>query len=138
MKTDFTIVGKVRNAETIEKLVAGIREKGHSCYCFLEKTDVAPIEGKTWSKYMEHLESHPDFWNDPEHRQHFEDDLAGMKNADAVIVVFPIGNASHIESGIAYGLGKRIIMIGEAEKNETLYLIFEERYPTVEAFLETL
>ena len=36
------------------------------------------------------------------------------------------GKAAHIESGIAYGLGKKCYAIGEYETTDTLYNIFEE------------
>ena len=34
--------------------------------------------------------------------------------------------AAHIESGIAYGLGKKCYAIGEYEATDSLYNIFEE------------
>ena len=40
--------------------------------------------------------------------------------------MLPAGNAAHIESGIAYGLGKKCYAIGAYESTDTLYNIFEE------------
>ena len=138
MKTDFTVIGKVKNSENINRLVAGIREKGHSCYNFLDKDTVPEAAHLSRQEQMEILESHPDFWNDPVHKHHFEVDLEGLKNADTVVFLMPGGNASHIEAGIAFGLGKKLILIGEVEKPETLYLMFAERYKDIESFLETI
>ena len=32
----------------------------------------------------------------------------------------------------------RMVLIGEVSKPETLYLMFNERYPDIESFLETI
>ena len=55
----------------------------------------------------------------------FEKDLEGEKNSKNLLLVLPAGNAAHIESGIAYGLGKKCYVIGEYEATDTLYNIFE-------------
>ena len=39
---------------------------------------------------------------------------------------FIAGKAAHIESGIAYGLGKQCYAIGEYDATDTLYNIFEK------------
>ena len=56
----------------------------------------------------------------------FHDDLEGEKNSKNLLLVLPAGKAAHIESGIAYGLGKKCYAIGEYEATDTLYNIFEE------------
>ena len=61
-----------------------------------------------------------------------------LKNAEKVILLLPAGNSVHIEAGVAYGLGKPLILIGEPEKPETLYLIFKESYKTIDEFLKTI
>jgi hypothetical protein len=78
------------------------------------------------------------FYNDPHFQYLFEKDLKGLKNANTVIMLLPAGNSVHIEAGIAYGLGKSLILIGEAETPESLYLIFTERYKSIEEFLFSL
>ena len=50
----------------------------------------------------------------------------------------PTGKSCHIEAGVAYGLGKRCILIGEQKEAESLYLIFSESYDTVNEFLKTI
>ena len=137
-KTDYTVIGKVRNFENISKLVEGIENKGFSCYKFLAKPATPDTPDLPWEEQMKILESHTDFWNDPVHRDHFETDMAGLKNADKVVMLLPAGMATHMEAGVAYGLNKKLILIGEVEKPETLYLIFDEHYPDIESFLETI
>ena len=55
-------------------------------------------------------------------------------------LVLPAGKAAHIESGIAYGLGKKCYAIGEYETTDTLYNIFEsifENENELEDFLKS-
>lgn len=87
---------------------------------------------------MEALEGHTDFLKDPVHRFHYERDLVGLKNARTVILLLPAGTSTHIEAGIAFGLGKKLILIGKPEKPETLYFIFDEYFETIDEFLESL
>ena len=53
-----------------------------------------------------------------------------LQNSRNLLLVLPAGKAAHIESGIAYGLGKKCYAIGEYEATDTLYNIFEEIFST--------
>lgn len=132
------VIGRVRNSDNIERLIHGITEKGYTCYNFLDKPAAPSAPHLSWEEQMNILESHEDFWNDPVHRDIFEMDMAGLKYAETIVMLLPAGLAAHMEAGAAYGLGKRLVLIGEPEKAETLYLMFSERYPDIEAFLSTL
>ncbi len=132
------VIGRVRNYENVLRLVRGIEESGFTCYNFLSKPATPDCPDLPWEEQMKLLESHPDFWNDPVHQEHFKTDMDGLKNADTIVMLLPAGKAAHMEAGAAYGLGKKMILIGEVENPETLYLMFEKRYPTIESFLETL
>lgn len=138
MKTDYTVLSRVRNSENVPRLIKGIEDKGYSCYNFLHKPAAPEKAHLSWEEQIEYLESHPDFWNDPNHRKHFETDLEGLKNAETAITLLPAGKAAHMESGVAFGLGKKLILIGEVENPETLYLMFDERYPDIESFLDSI
>ena len=136
--TDYMIIGQYRNIENVRGLIAALRAKGKSCYDFTAKPADPKNPEASAMKQMENLESHPDFLNDPVHRAHFETDLAGLQNANSIILLLPAGTSSHIEAGIAFGLGKKLVLIGKPEKPETLYYIFDEYYDTPEQFLETV
>ncbi len=138
MKTDFMVIGRVRNSENVNRLVKGIEDKGFTCYNFLSRDTVPEYAHLSRQEQMEILESHPDFWNDPLHKHHYDTDMDGLKNADTVVMLLPAGLAAHMEAGVAYGLGKKLILIGEPEKAETLYLMLNERYATIEDFLESI
>ena len=56
----------------------------------------------------------------------FNQDLEGERSSKNLLLVLPAGKAAHIESGIAYGLGKKCYAIGEYEATDTLYNIFEK------------
>lgn len=136
--TDYTIISKYRNKEACERLVRELEVRGKSCYNFCAKPANLDCPEASADEQMNALERTEDFFNDPYIRKIFELDLTGLKQAETVIMLLPAGTSVHMEAGIAYGLGKRLVLLGEPEKPETLYLIFKERYPTIEAFLEHL
>ena len=133
--TDYTVIGKFRNKENVQKLIEAIRAKGKTCYDFSAKPADPSNPNNSAEDQMAALESHSDFLNDPVHKEHFEKDLDGLKDAETVILLLPAGTSAHIEAGIAFGLGKKVILIGTPEKPETLYYIFNEYYKSPEEFL---
>ena len=136
--TDYTIISKYRNKNQCDLLVKKLQNLGRTCYNFCEfpadpnNPDADPDE------QMNAFEKVSDFYNDEHFQYVFKKDLDGLKNANTVIMLLPAGNSVHMEAGIAYGLGKRLILIGEPEKPESLYLIFKERYKTIEEFLQNI
>jgi hypothetical protein len=138
MQTDYMVIGRTRNAENIQLLVDGIESKGYSCYNFLDIPATPDTPDLPWEEQMNILESELDFWNSPYYRETFERDMAGLRNADTIIMLLPCGLAAHMEAGVAFGLNKKLILIGEVEKPETLYLMFSERYPDIESFLKSI
>jgi hypothetical protein len=135
--TDYTIIGKYRNAQNVRELITAIRSKGKTCYDFTDKPAYPENPDAPFEEQMTSLEGHPDFLNDPVHRYHYERDLNGLRNANKVILLLPAGTSAHIEAGIAFGLKKKLILIGIPEKPETLYFIFDEYYDTADDFLQS-
>lgn len=128
MKTDFIVVGRTRNIPKVLEVCAALDSIGKSYYCFAKNEESHKNAGFN-------LHDHPDkladdyencSLNSDAIRTIFEDDLNGLKTADKLIMVLPAGKSSHIEAGIAYGLGKKCYAIGEYEKTDSLYLIFEK------------
>lgn len=136
--TDYTLLTKFRNKEEGEYLIKKLEEKGYSCYNFFTKPADPDDPGADPEEQMKKFESVKDFYNNDYYREIFEADLEGLKNADKVIILLPAGNSVHIEIGIAYGLNKPLILIGQPEKPKSLYLIFEERYNAIEDFLKSI
>lgn len=71
--------------------------------------------------------------DDPLIRKIFETDITAERQADNFLLVLPAGIAGHIEAGVAYGMGKKCYAIGELEKTETLYCIFDKIFPDIES-----
>ncbi len=136
--TNYTLISKFRNKQQCQLLVSRLLQKGKTCYDFCNKPVGTPNTAVGAEAYMQALESAKDFYVDPYFQQAFQDDLNGLKNAETAILLLPAGTSAHIEAGIAYGLGKHLILIGEPEKPETHYLIFDERYRDIEEFLATV
>ena len=62
MKTDYMVIGRVRNSENITRLVEGIEAKGFSCYNFLHKPAAPEVAHLSWEEQMNFLESHEGEW----------------------------------------------------------------------------
>ena len=136
--TDYSVISRYRNKIQCELLVEALRARGKSCYNFCEVPADPNNPDASPDDQMRAVESDNQFYDDPHLQRVFKRDLDGLKNAEQIILLLPAGTSAHIEAGIAYGLGKPLILIGEPEKAESLYLIFQERYPSVEAFLATI
>ena len=69
----------------------------------------------------------------------FKQDLDNEKACKNLLLVLPAGKSGHIESGIAYGMGKKCYAIGEFDATDSLYNIFEtifENEHQLEEFLK--
>lgn len=141
MKYDYFVAGRYRNKENVLNLVKRIREKGKTVYCFIESAASQKHVGQIDSdgeSAMKQFEKTPDWWNSDKVCEVFETDLKAQKDSANFILLLPAGKSVHIEAGIAYGLGKKCILLGKQEVAESLYLIFEEHYDTVDEFISTL
>jgi len=136
--TDYTIISKFRNKYNCDLLAKRLEEKGKSCFNFCDKPADPDNPDAHPEEQMKRFEEVQDFFNNEYFQKIFKEDLDGLKNANTVIMLLPAGNAVHIEAGIAYGLGKHLVLIGEPEKPESLYLIFQERYKDIDEFLNTI
>lgn len=134
---DFFVSGRWRNKDAVIELARKIRELGYSAYCFLDANHNIPHSDVDPHEHIAHFES-LSWRNDPYVREVFEEDMNGQKNSSAFVMLLPAGKSCHIEAGTAYGMGKKCILIGEQKEAESLYLIFDEVYPTVDAFMQSL
>ena len=125
-KYEFFITRRARNKENILKICEIFDKYNISYYCFLKNEkdwgygndDQIPEEKQ---KEFESLGLKSDIVLNL-----FHNDLEGEKSSKNLLLVLPAGKAAHIESGIAYGLGKKCYAIGEYEATDTLYNIFED------------
>ncbi len=134
---DYFVAGRWRNRENVLDLVKRIRDKGYKVYCFLDHEYTKPKENETVHEVVDNFEKRS--WRDDKSvRDIFERDLTAEKRADNFVMLLPVGKSCHIEAGIAYGLGKKCILIGEQKEAESLYLIFSEVYNDVDKFIKNI
>lgn len=123
---EFFIAGRARNKENILKICDLFDKYSISYYCFLKNEDDWGYGNKNQTleekqKEFESLNLKSDIV-----LKLFHNDIEGEKSSKNLLLVLPAGKAAHIESGIAYGQGKKCYAIGEYEKTDTLYNIFHE------------
>jgi hypothetical protein len=68
----------------------------------------------------------------------FNAEIGHLKDCDALILLEPAGHSSLAEAGIAYGMGKKVVLVGLVDHPEVVYRICGSRYPSAEAFLKDL
>lgn len=123
---EFFIAGRARNRENILKICNIFDKYNISYYCFIKNenkwgfgNENQTIEEKQREFELLNLKSDAVL-------NLFKTDLEGEKSLKNLLLVLPAGKAAHIESGIAYGLGKECYAIGEYEATDSLYNIFEK------------
>lgn len=133
-KVDFIVAGRTRNIPKILEVCEALDAIGKTYYCFAKNE-------ASHKKAGYNLHSHPNelaqayensALDSDSIRTIFEDDLEGLKSAENFLLVLPAGNSSHIEAGIAYGLGEHCFAIGEYEKTDSLYLIFDKIFSDID------
>ena len=137
-KYKFYIAGRTRNREIILKICNIFENFNISHSCFLKneeshKEAELDLSDKNLADTFESLKL-----EDSRVRTIFEHDLNGLKNSDNFLLVLPAGKSSHIEAGIAYGLGKKCYAIGEYDVTDSLYLIFDEIFKDEDELKEFL
>lgn len=141
MHYQYFLASRYRNKEAVLDLARKMKVRGKTYYCFVESEaslkNVGALDADAEAA-MQQFESIPNWTHDRRVCEVFEMDMAALKGSETILVLLPAGKSVHIEAGVAYGLGKRLILIGEQKEAESLYLIFDEFYPTVEAFLASL
>lgn len=143
MPYQYCIVSRWRNRPQVEELAEKVRSKNKTVYSFIEgdgthyelKHDEQAHEPE---EFMKKYESIPDWKNDPRVREIFDVDMKALKDSENVILLLPAGKSAHIEAGVAFGLGKNCIVIGEQKETESLYLIFNEFYNSIDDFIKSL
>lgn len=141
MQYDYFVASRYRNKPEVLRLVHGLQSKGKTVYSFIESDaslkHVGSIEDDP-EEQMKKYEARENWKEDSAIKEIFESDMDGLKNSKNFIMLLPAGKSVHIEAGAAYGFGKKMILIGEQKETESLYLIFDEHYSTIDAFLASL
>lgn len=130
---DYFISSRWRNKENVMTLTHALREQGHSVYCFFENHPDDNLQPEAYMAQFETLAI-----DDQKVKHIFTTDLNGLKSSTHLILLLPAGNSAHIEAGIAFGLGKKCILIGHADKTDSLYHIFSQHYLSIDEFMRSL
>lgn len=135
MHYDYIIAGRWRNKDNIKPVLDMVRASGKTAYCFIEndyKGEAVEFSADgDPDAFMKQSEELPQ--DHPLIRKIFEVDMEAERAADTFLLVLPAGIAGHIEAGAAYGMGKKCYAIGQTEKTETLYCVFDKIFPDMEA-----
>lgn len=141
MNYEYFIASRYRNKETVLELTQKLRAKGKAVYCFVESPasvkSVGKIEDNAEAAISD-FEAIPQWQQDPRVREVFETDMAALRNSANLILLLPAGKSAHMEAGVAYGLGKHLVVIGEQKATESLYLVFDEFYDDIDDFIASL
>lgn len=130
MKYQYFIASSTKNKKKIVEFTKKLRRKGKTVYSFIESN---PLE-----KLISEEIDVKDWRNNEMIKFIFEKDIKLLKESETLILLLPAGKSAHIEAGVAYGLGMKCILIGEPVETDSLYLIFEENYPTIDDFISRL
>lgn len=137
---DFFIAGRWRNYPTVKAVLEAVRRHNKTGYCFIENlyedSKIEFRQNDSIEVIMQKLEALPA--DDELVKQIFDNDMRGEKTSDNFVLVLPAGISGHIEAGVAYGLGKKCYAIGQPDKTETLYQIFDKVFPSVNEFEDWL
>lgn len=123
--------------KAVQLLTENLMTLGHEVFSFVDdpRNFVPKNELSAKPTYLKSAEG---WQKNKELRKLHERNLQGIQNAEAVILLLPSGESSHIEAGIGFALGKKMILIGPVPNAEPHYLIFDEWYPTIDDFIAGL
>jgi len=136
----YFIASRWRNKKEVIRLYEALKKKvgEDNVFCFFNnRYNIHHSQGDP-EKEMEEFENLKNWQNNDFVKQIFSEDIQQLKEADALIMLLPAGNSAHIEAGIAYGLGKKCILVGKVEATESHYLIFHEYYDSIEELMGSI
>ena len=134
----FFIASPWRNSDAVRSLAEALRTRGHLAYSFLDNGANLAAGASVMDEFKQFGHSMVDWADDPLIGNIFDGESQALKDSNAVILLEPAGRSSLTEAGIAYGMGKKVILIGLVEHPEVVYRICGSRYPSTEAFLAHL
>lgn len=127
-----------KNKEQVEKLSEDLRARGHTVHSFIE-SGANLLTGHPIEDEMQIFSEALKNWQDDGRvSKIFESELTFLRECDLCVLLLPAGISSHLEAGIAYGWGKKTVLIGPIAKPEVVYLIFNKIYLDESSFLKDL
>ncbi|MDO8601892.1 MAG: hypothetical protein Q7R62_02050 [bacterium] len=133
----YFIASRWENMKQVQILTENISALGNEVFSFVKdpRNFVSKEELKTLPTALKDLKN----WRTNEQlRGLYERELEGLRESDVFILLLPGGESSHIQAGIAFGLGKKTVLIGQPEAVKTHYLIFDEYFSSIDDYLLSL
>jgi len=124
----FFIASPWRNKEVVKELESALVLRGHVAWSFLDNgANLATGKG-VMEEFKQFGLSMTNWENDPLIENIFKAEIQALKDCETLILLEPSGHSSLAEAGIAYGMGKRVVLVGLAEHPEVIHLICENKY----------
>jgi hypothetical protein len=134
----FFIASPWRNKDAVTYLAEAIRTRGHTVYSFIDCGANLTTGRSVVEEAKQFYQSIGDWENDSMIGKVFASEMYALRESDVFILLEPAGHSSLAEAGIAYGMGKQIVLVGVVERPEIVYRMFGTYYPDTEAFLRNL
>ena len=134
----FFIASPWRNKVAVKELEDALILRGHAVYSFLDNGANLATGTSVMEEFKQFGHSVVEWENDPLIERIFSFEMQALRDSDEVILLEPTGRSSLAEAGIAYGVGKKVVLVGLVEHPEVIYRICGSRYPSVEAFLKDI
>lgn len=133
----YFIASRWENMKQVQYLTENLHSLGHDIFSYVnDQRNFVPK--KALEQPPEVFTSGDDWRTRPTLRSMFDKSMEGIAACDVTVLLLPAGESSHIEAGIAYGLGKKMVLIGEPPVVKTHYLIFGEWHKTIEDYITSL
>ncbi|HEY5221386.1 MAG TPA: hypothetical protein VIJ29_04610 [Candidatus Paceibacterota bacterium] len=134
----FFIASPWRNKSRVEELHEALTAGGYQCYSFLQ-SGANLMEGISIEEEIKMFTDRLQDWkHNPDIKKIFESELEGLRQSDAVILLEPAGRSSLLEAGAAFGMGKKVFVVGTIEKPEVALLGANGFYGDISTFLNDL
>lgn len=134
----FFIAAPWRSKQIVEALNEELVKRGYQTYSFLESGSNLST-GQSVAEELKMFSDALQNWQEDDNiKKVFASEMEGLKGSDAIVLLEPAGHSSLIETGIGYGMGKKVFIVGAIEKPEVFYLASDGIYATMEAFLNDL
>lgn len=131
----FFIASPWKNKAQVDHLSSELERLGHTAYSYAQSGSNL-LTGKPIEDEMKEFSQALVNWKiDDRIAKIAESEIQALKDSDVIILLLPAGDSSHMEAGIGYGLGKRVVLIGPVEKPEVIYLLFNHVYLDISSFL---
>jgi hypothetical protein len=134
---NYYIASRWNNMKAVQYLTENLHALGHTIFSYVDDQRNF-IPKKELERPAEIFSPGDDWRTRPALKSIFEKDMGGLADCEVMVLLLPAGETSHIEAGIAYGLSKHLVLIGQPEAVKSHYLIFNEWHKTIEDYITSL